>query len=193
MTISCSVWGDLVFVEVPRSGTTSVRASFEPQLAELEDREVHHAGPDKVFCPDVWTLHQWLEGPWRTMRRFTIVRDPVARLESYYYSFRESDHLPDDVNAFIADLPEWMRDEGPNPWPPHIYPQTALIGERLDLFDFVGHLEDLGPLEDWLGRKLPHRFASPKDDRRELTIQSRIVIDAIYRRDFDVLGYPRPI
>lgn len=192
MDIPCDVWGDYLYVEVPRSGSTGVLVAFQPHLADAAEMEVH-AQSDKIFAPDWWTLQQWLAGPWRKHKRFTLVRDPVARVESYYYGYRDIDGLPSDINSFVHELPEWMREGGPSKWPQHARPQTEIIGDDLGLYDFVGRLEAVHELEAWLGRSIPRRFASDRPNERQLDERSLAVIDALYRRDYDLLGYPRPV
>lgn len=186
LRIPVHIWGDCLYVEVPRSGCTSIITAFNPELVHYTDLAVHGAAI-KTFAPDLPTLQFWLAKSWRSYWKFTVVREPIARFRSYYYGYRERDGLPDDINDFARDLPAYVAS---NKWPQHFVPQTWLIGEDLSLFDYVGRLERMDLVEQRLGRAIPHRFAS-KQDEQVLTEESITRLDTFYRRDFDVLGYER--
>jgi len=178
-SIPCHEFGGVLYVEVPKAAATSIKAA----LGEVPEGEDPHRWLGYIDARDPAQLQAWLLGRWAKLFRFTVVRHPVARFESYFYG-----HVGGDINAFIQDG-FWDRDV-------HAVPQTAILGEDLAGFDFVGRVEAMDLVQRRLRRtgsvpsrlSLPHLNASV-GKRQRLGAASRRVLEAVYRRDFEVLGY----
>lgn len=173
----------VVFVEVPKAGCTSVKLA----LATLKggppepDEDIHH-WYSYTWAADVDELYRWFDTRWRHYFRFTVVRDPIARFESYYYSLVGER----GINSHVHSLRTTRLDI-------HAVPQAQLIGPEPERFDLVGRTEDMAAVQLALaiatGRiiSIPHANRS-EPARRPITAKARARLDKIYRADFALLA-----
>lgn len=176
---------NVVYVEVPKAGCTSVKLALAPLLGADPPADIHrwfgytHARNEEE-------LGDWLTGRWAGWFRFTVVRHPVRRFESFYAGI-DPDGLG-DINAWIAarqDDERWLDI--------HAVPQRRLTGDP-SLYDFVGRLEETRAIEEAIGvatncdLDLPRANASAAP-RRRLTQRSLSALRTIYAADLDAFDY----
>nr|WP_282563279.1 sulfotransferase family 2 domain-containing protein [Gymnodinialimonas phycosphaerae] len=134
--------------------------------------------------------------------KFTVVRDPTDRVISGYLDkvARDADGFgPDAFGAFLQELRDGdYRKNG------HFIPQTAMIPGGLGAMDHVGRIETLdADLEVICTRlfggftartdRVAHRTGAATNRAALLTPENTDLISALYRQDFEALGYPAPI
>jgi hypothetical protein len=130
-----------------------------------------------------------LNGRWKSLYRFTVVRDPYARFESFYWAQARHDREAwGDINRFvIEDLghDEWSRDI-------HVTPQVLLVGGGMD-FDFIGHTEDMEKVAVELSVVTGTQVVIPRLNRSKrqmpLSRAAKLRLRKLYARDFEEFGY----
>lgn len=182
----------LVYVEVPKAGCTSVKYALAPYKKgypwRSDDFEAMHRWFGYQHAAGLEDLARRFANRWRDYQKFTVVRHPIRRFESLYYQ-KIDPHGRRDINDFVAHLGDdnhWL-------WDTHGISQVSLIGTDLSQYDFVGRTEDMPEVERYLCRvlddvQIPHLFRSSRT-REPLSQQTIDRLYAIYREDFDVLGY----
>jgi chondroitin 4-sulfotransferase 11 len=187
-----------IFVHIPKAAGISVAtALFNNAGAGHSDARYYR----RVFGADFWRYF-----------KFTFVRDPFTRLASAYEFLKRGGHRAvrkdaafsqevlsryADFDAFVLD---WLIPA--RRWEmPHFRPQAEFltIGDRLAM-DFIGRYENLAAdfnvIAARLGvnTQLRHLNRTPVEDAG---ITAHYVNDAVvrrvqdvYRRDFELLGYP---
>lgn len=183
-----------VYVEVPKAGCTSMKWALSAFKGgpPPEDEDIHRWF-GYTHARNLGQLQAWLADRWQHEFRFTIVRDPIARFESFYWGLQDHERgCYGDINRYVlerfeADV-EWFGNI-------HAVPQTLIIGTDLHLYDFIGRLEATEELEDRLEAALhtpvivfPH-MNHKGDQRIPLTDEATERLRTIYAQDFEVLGY----
>lgn len=175
-----------VYVEIPKAGCTSVKIALSAFKGGSPDRDIH-SWFGYTTAHGVDELYRWFETRWRGFFKFTVVRQPIARFESFYYSLPGA--TADEVSSFVLEDFSWSG------WRTdiHAQPQTHLIGTELERFDFVGRTERMGEVEALLSKKfgrlrIPHANRS-RTPRGELSKPARAFLRRVYRQDFEILGY----
>ena len=134
--------------------------------------------------------------------KFTIVRNPYARLYSAYrYNLTHYAALYGSFGDFIRRLPEIaadsMRLRGS-----HLIPQTHYVevdGRRV--VDYVGRFEEISAVAGYLNDRLsslaplveplvPQQPAGPFDYPALYDDEMVAVMQSVYRDDFEMFGYP---
>ena len=181
----------LVWVEVPKSGSTSVKMALANALlgtAFTDDIGLH----DFVGWTHARTqaeLAEWLAQRWDGWYRFTVVRHPIDRFESLYYE-KIDPAGRGSINAWVAAQADsyWWEDI-------HAVPQTRIIGDPA-AYDCVGRLERLDELATMLSERLavPLQFgrhnSARRPDREPLTAETRALLARIYAADLEAFEYP---
>lgn len=141
--------------------------------------------------------------------KFSFVRHPVKRFISAYRYLKsgggsDTDLLfsrevltkYSDINDFVEN---WLNVNTANSWI-HFIPQHYFIFEKDKLMlDFLGRFENLESdfktisLRIGASAKLPHvnKSATTTQDCVCLTDNSRVILENIYERDFELLGYSK--
>jgi hypothetical protein len=199
----------LVFVQVPKVATTSMRAALAAFVAGA-----HEVDPDQVDARDAYVGERYeLNAYPAEIRRisrdrftFAFVRNPLERLYSAYVNKVEDPVTHADVHLFDRHgISQGMS------WPEFVRSVTALSDDRCDLHlrsqhhfimdrgglvvRFVGHFERLE--DDW--KALMDRFGLPELPKRNVSSHApyaeaytpelaRAVAER-YRRDIELLGY----
>lgn len=180
----------IVYVEVPKAGCTSVKAALAPFKGGITKQDDVHKWFGYTHARSTEEMRRWLGTRWLNLFRFTVVRHPIARFESFYWglSYHERGAYG-DINRFV--LEEFPT--SPWAWDIHAIPQSMLLG-GIGGFDFVGKTEDMeevsGMLSDVTGTtvKIGHLNRSSKH-RVKLEPEARDRLREIYIRDFEELGY----
>lgn len=175
---------NIVYVEVPRAGCTSTKMALARFLGWPDGIEDIHQWTGYTMARDHAVLSAWLKHRWRSYFKFTIVRHPVARFQSFYYGM-EGSALDTDINAFIRSHSKHVLDI-------HAQPQRHIIGDP-SLYDLVARLEDLSVLENALHLRgievaIPH-INPTRAERAPLTEESLAWIRSAYADDFEEFGY----
>jgi len=130
---------------------------------------------------------------------FTVVRNPWSRaVSSWKWCMQEKGLAPCSFEEFLRIPLERMTEQQRF----HTLPQWRHVvdGEgRIDYLDHVGRLERLDETRDWLAAtlrlpredSLPHLKRSGSEDyRQHYTPQTRALVAELFRRDFELFGYP---
>jgi len=187
-----------LFVRCPKAGTNTVHDALKRA----------HGGPflhtAQRAYPVNWT--DWITGltvdKWDSIRKFSVVRHPYDRFNSFYKNFYEGDpsrtYNPNrgkPIEEVIAGLPN----EPANNWWTwsHKLPCTYFTHhEGVQMVDRVFQLEELGEdLASWLGIRanfgvhnaIPGKGLADRDLSRE----SVEILDEYYSEDFKEFGYER--
>jgi hypothetical protein len=193
--IPCHECRNLIYVEVPKAGCTSVKQLFAELDGKLDgssyEHEEFHQWFGYIWCTDIDTLHGWFALPWASRFRFTLVRHPLRRFRSLYQDYRmRFDYGEMGIDGFALEVLPVLIGDGDA----HAAPQVAFVGTDLSLFDFVGHTEDMpklsAALSDALGEivEVPWLHVSTKTQER-LSTEAEAFVRGIYHEDFDALGY----
>lgn len=175
----------LVYVEVPKAGCTSVKMMLAPlKGGGPEPWEDIHQWFGYTHADDHHHLREWLRGRWADWFRFTVVRDPITRFESYFHGRQVGGNINDFALNRLRDVDDI-----------HAARQTDLLGYDLSCYDFVGRLEEPELIEatvsEVLGMELtlPWLNRSRRPKGSALTPKARRSVRAYYRADFELLGY----
>lgn len=182
--IPCHPVRGLVYVEIPKTGCTSVKHALAEYAGTPPEGDVHR-WMGYTEARDLEQLQDWLQGRWAQTFSFTVMRDPLARFQSYYYGNHVYERFP-DINDFVLhELVEMMSDI-------HAVPQTALVGD-LTGFDYVGRTHNMAAVSRRLSKAARRRIwierhnAGPPLQRQELSGASLRRLRDIYRADYEVL------
>jgi hypothetical protein len=185
---------NVVYTEVPKAGCTSVKLALAPFRGGPPegDHDALHRWFGYSHARHIGEMQAWFATCWSDFLRFTVVRHPLARFESFYY-----EKLTDAERAVYGSIDRYVRETFPTDswrWDVHTVPQTAMIGTELSVFHHVVKLEEihkLGPILSKRARRkvvIPHanRSVAP---RQPMTEATEAELREIYRVDFEVLGY----
>jgi len=118
--------------------------------------------------------------------KFTIVRDPYTRMESIYkFRFGSPEIVQQFQDRLYVSFPEFVEmamAERNHHW----IPQTHFVPEYID---YVFKMENLQPLWNFLGAKLPKINQSPNNWPVEWTPATRRLIRDEYAADFERFEY----
>lgn len=181
----------IVYVEVPKAGCTSVKYALSPFKGGPPDPDEDiHRWYSYTWARDVGELYRWFRTRWAGYFKFTVVRDPIARFESFYYDKVDpAERYATTIDRYV--MGEFERDE--RRMDIHAIPQSMLLGPELGQFDLVGRLEDMSSVASVLsahtGRAIviPHLNASGSRPSLERATRARLAM--IYRADIEAFGY----
>ena len=181
----------LVYVEVPKAGCTSIKWGLSPFVGgppEVED-EIH-AWFGYTHARDRGELDRWLASRWKDHFRFTVVRDPIARFESFFYG-TSGRPAWGDINRYVLEELATPAD----PWRDdiHLVPQALIVGD-LSLYDHVGRTHTLNQtaraVSAYLGRRVTFGHLNRSTaERQELSRAARARLRALYRADYERFGF----
>lgn len=180
--------GDIVWVEIPKAGSTSVKIALANALrgGSFTDDTDLHDWFGYTYAANQDELHDWLTDRWRDRWKFCVLRDPAARFVSLYYE-KIDPHRYGSINAWIqGNADSWWWDDI------HAVPQTQIVGDLAD-YTYVGRIEDSLDVEAHLSArvgehvKLGHHNAT-NGDREPLDPLTVRLLEARYAEDYAVLG-----
>lgn len=146
----------------------------------------------------VWrfALNQYLR-LWKSGQpvTFTIVRDPYSRTVSAFKYLQRIGKIDHDIgfDTFVVDV---LGKTGPA-FDPHFTPQEKYSMPIYEMgLDHIIHIEELDT--GWrqvakqidLPLALPHENATRAEFEKPISDEARAVIQRLYARDFEGLGYP---
>lgn len=186
---------DVVYAEVPKAGCTSVKlalAPFRGGAPASDDNETLHRWFGYSYARHVGEMQDWFATCWGGFYRFTVVRNPIARFESFYY-----EKVSDAQRAVYGSIDRYVDkhfDADDWRWNAHTVPQTALIGTNLSVFDDVFRLERIHKLGIELTKRVGAKVTIPHANRssvprKAMSPGTEEQLRDIYRADFEVLGY----
>ncbi|GKY88927.1 sulfotransferase family 2 domain-containing protein [Sinisalibacter aestuarii] len=197
-----------VFVHIPKCGGQSIEAAFLQDLGLnwkeraallLRPNDVPSLGPPRLahlLARDYVALHYLSADLFERYFTFAIVRSPVARVLSSCNYLGHKKSLSHFVQHRLARAFE-ERD----PFTGDFYflrPQVDYLNDAggAALLDRVYRLEELDGARDEIAARsglatpIPHNNRStPTAAQADLTQDDLAVIHALYKEDFDVLGY----
>jgi len=176
----------VLYVEVPKAACSSLKAALAPyrRPGPTPQGEALHRWFGYTYAFAERELDAWIARHWSGYFRFTVVRHPIERFESFFYSKVGGE----DIDEFARDFAEsgWARDA-------HAERQADLIGRDLSKYHYVGRVEDLTRTADVLSQvvgspvRVPHLNGSIRGPG--LGAEARATVAEHYREDFDLLGY----
>lgn len=182
--IPCHQVGRFLYVEVPKAACTSIKWALAEYAGQKPEGDIHR-WLGYTEARDLEQLADWLAGRWSKLFRFTVLRDPIDRFESFYYGNKVYERVP-DINEFVLHgLTEIMSNI-------HSIPQTALVGDASG-FDFVGRVRDMDGVARRLSRvvhkrvRIEQRNMTPPGERQWLRTAALRRLNDIYAADFDIL------
>ena len=111
------------------------------------------------------------------LKRFTVIREPFARLQSIYNQVKRNGDTSENITSFLERIKsEGFRD-------PHELPQTWFIQDCENLTFFT--LEQMKEVVNFIGcfDKKQH-FHNQSKTRPELSKKDKALIEEIYHEDF---------
>ena len=174
----------LIFVHVPKCAGMTIELALGglpvPQRPEQHFTSHQYAR----YHPELW----------RSLHRFTVVRDPITRCLSYTRFFRRWDAV---WRKHLSDVPDdvLLRDllMSPNLMTTH-NPSRMLTGD-----EEVLKVEELATTWPAFAKRfglphtLPHRNASPRATQRDaVSPATQLMIAARFPDDFERFGYALP-
>jgi hypothetical protein len=133
---------------------------------------------------------------------FTVVRNPWARaVSSWQWCMQEKGLAPCSFEEFLRIPLERMTEQQRF----HTLPQWRHVVDEhgsIDYLSHVGRLENIDATRDWLAATLglpppgalPHLKKSGSPDyERHYTPATRELVAGIFRRDFELFGYPTTV
>ena len=180
----------LVYVEVPKAGCTSVKWALSGfRGGPPGEGESIHGWMGYTHAASSGQLHDWLEGRWADFYRFTVVRHPVTRFESFYWGLPPYERGAwGDINRYV--LEDFGHDDLARDI--HATPQTSILG-HVGGFDYVGRLEDIAQLQRRLTRVLGSSVAIPRlnvsASEMKLTDDAQDRLRSLYAADMETFGY----
>jgi Sulfotransferase family len=197
-----------VFVHIPKCGGQSVEAAFLKDLGLrwrerapllLGPNEVPSLGPPRLahlLARDYVARHYLSDELFTQYFTFAIVRSPIARVLSFYHylghkkslshfvqqrlvrSFEARHHFKGDY-YFLRPQVDYLTDASGQPLLDRAYRLEDLDAARAEIAERAG-----------LATPIPHNNRStPSVGRADLTSDDLAVIRALYRDDFEALGY----
>lgn len=191
----------MVFIHIPKAAGSSInQALYGRFMGHYTAAQVKSFGSAQV----------------KTLPRFTVVRNPWARVYSAWRFSRIEKGLGDGVvvgmKPGLYDLPEfetfeqfvteWLprADMKKEDWVFHPQHNWFLDSSGRKIVDHIGRLEDLSPTVDWVrertGRTLeiPHtnRSGDAVDLRQLYTPDTAAIVGHVYAEDVRRLGYAPP-
>jgi hypothetical protein len=182
----------IVFLAINRTGSSSLRWW-------MDDRHVaYHM--NRYREDEARKLHLVAETKLKHRPCFTVVRSPWSRaVSSWKWCMQEKGLAPCSFEEFLriplASMTKQQRF--------HTLPQWRHVVDENDsikFLDHVGRLETIELTRDWLadtlqlsrGESLPHLKRSGSDDSEKYyTPETRRLVAEIFRRDFELFGYPQ--
>jgi len=202
-----------IFVEVPKTGSTSVRAllgkAWRPHLNLAETRRLmenywtHVGGRKNRILASLYLLRdaekrrvQGLE-QFQEYFKFGFVRNPWDRVVSLYERREGAERRHDMTFAEFAHWIEYSSSTCPHSSPHRYQLDWFVDGSGEMLADFIGRFERLE--EDWafiankigLEQKLPHARANPRPRHYTdyYTDETRELIERKFKVDIDYFDY----
>ena len=191
----------LAYYSVPKVGKTAMKGVLK-KLSQ-PDGEFHNYG-DKLFNP-------LLKFHGRGCYRFTVVRDPVARLVSAYANrvadrddIRRSrfsvfmarllglDPSP-DLNTFVLNLRKYalINDRIFR----HVVPQIRYIGKDPCFYDAIFSIREMDKVAEHLSQLTGREIVIPRSNASikrftvdDLSPEALAVARAYYRKDYEIYG-----
>ncbi len=185
----------IVYVEVPKAGCTSIKSMLAPLRGDEYTGEDIHEWTGYVYARGLKTLYAYLDNRWPDFFKFTVVREPIDRFQSFFYGLNVGEKIAyngsTDINEFVMSKLEF------NPWMSdiHAVPQHWLTGDRLGHYTHLGTLETIEKTVDaiieWTGTEvhMPHLNKSRRTDT--LSMAARRKLSRMFEEDFKLYGYRR--
>ena len=186
----------VMFIHVPKAAGTSIsHAVYGRFMGHIPARHLAEIAPDFF----------------KSIPRFTVVRDPFTRIVSSYqfarYGADKGDgpmaamHRPgkyrgNDFHNIDVFVQEWLTEQDLTRVDHVFRPQTYYTHDasRKFLCGFLGHIEDLSAVENHLrtsfNLSLSFKHLNTTSQKHAMSPESRKIIGELYRDDFELLGYP---
>lgn len=200
-----------IFFRNPKTGSASVRSFLEPFGEVTPVANFLHRTPDEPFYPHMPPLEakfafEHLGWDFSAYRKFTLVRNPWARLVSLYQHIKSLQVMTPTFDVWLHRVrPDGIGGGGP-PWERWrrfgTYSISAFAGDhdRCLMVDRVLRLEDIGTelkpylaelgLPDVYERPIPHlnrREARPYVTYYE--VASRDLVGELFADEIETYGY----
>jgi hypothetical protein len=130
---------------------------------------------------------------------FTVVRNPWSRaVSSWKWCMQEKGLAPCTFEEFLRIPLESMTEQQRF----HTLPQWRHVADEngsVDYLDHIGRLETIDQTREWIadtlnlprGEALPHlKKSGGSDFEKHYTPETRRLVAEIFRKDFELLGYP---
>ena len=196
----------IVYMNNAKSGCSSIKTSLWMSRAPETFTQPHAKGRS----PFVHTLPRQanhVEGMERA-EVFTMVRNPYARTLSAYLDkiatgkggpagkhFRDRFQITGRIPGFTEYL-ELLASDTPELIDQHFAPQFFTTCHAFVRFDFIGHLENMTPVSDWLNERdigteefRRHATKASESFSEHYTAKDHDLVRELYARDFEAFGY----
>ena len=188
----------VVYVEVPKAGCTSIKwvlRSLRGDWGGEPDASFHRwFGYRHV---DSARLGQVLDEQFPGWKKFTVIREPGARLVSLYHNIVRCSN--EWKGAQCASLHDFVRNFERSGWrhDGHGRPQTEIVGEDLSIYDFVGRTEDMAAVFAYLRDLFDLPGVAEASCNRShyseyLAEEDGAILSRVFARDYEVLPYDPP-
>jgi hypothetical protein len=191
----------VAYVENPKACCTSIKLMlwrhFDPTGA-----------PDNPHCPIPDTPFVRAAEPSSGLLDatfFSVVRNPFSRFLSAYLdktrplawlmTAKSLGFDQENKPSMLAILAA-LTDRNPAKTNPHFRPQFINLSEGIAPLDFLGHFENMTPVEDFLAkhsleldRYAPHSVSAAGKIEAQISAREADAIRAYYSRDFALYGY----
>lgn len=191
----------IVFIHIPKAAGTSVCDSlYEGRVGHFTLAEMRIPGNlHAVKTSDKTDI----DG----LPTFSVVRDPLARLQSSYRYARDGGGSKGSINpdpvyqsksfrSFSAFLSEWLVNQDLTSLDRVFWPQSRFVEDNLGTVDFIGKVEKMDEVEKWLRDtvssdvEIPHLNRSHQQTEAEpVPASDRRIVESLYREDYNAFNY----
>jgi len=190
----------IVFIHIPKAAGTSVCDSlYHGRVGHFTLSEMRQPGKGANAQS---TDQSGIDG----LPTFTVVRDPLARLYSSYRYARDGGGSKGAINpdpayqskafrSFSAFLSEWLIEQELTSLDRVFWPQSRFVEDTRGPVDFIGKVEDMAQVQQWLRStvsdplEIPHLNRSRKQDTQPVQESDRRIVKELYREDYEAFDY----
>ena len=191
----------IVFIHIPKAAGTSVCDSlYQSRVWHFTLAEIRSADSGRK---DQTAYKSGIDG----LPTFSVVRDPLARLQSSYRYARDGGGSDGSINpdpayqssmfrSFSAFISEWLVNQDLSTLDRVFWPQSRFVEDKLGPVDFIGKVEKMEEVEHWLRKtvsgdvEIPHLNRSQHRQQAEpVPASDRSIVESIYREDYEAFNY----
>ena len=191
----------IVFIHIPKAAGTSVCDSlYQARVGHFTLAEMRLS--DNRSAPQPADKNG-IDG----LPSFSVVRDPLARLQSSYRYARDGGGSKGSINpdpvyqsnsfrSFSAFLSEWLVNQELTSLDRVFWPQSRFVKDDIGTVDFIGKVEQMQEVEQWLRNtvsgdvEIPHlNRTHERQTTAPVSASDRRIVESLYHEDYEAFSY----